>query len=211
VGTLFTGIVEAMGSFLERRPLGEGNRLVFSHPGWNEGLARGASVAVDGCCLSVVVSDAECFAVEATRETLARTRVGRLAKGGPVNLVRPLRLGDRLGGHWVQGHVDGLLRVTRIERVQETCYLATTLPIEARDWVVAQGSVALNGVSLTVLDVEAQGLGVAIIPHTWATTNLAGLTPGDVVHVEYDILAKYVTEALRRRTEPHVPQSPATD
>jgi riboflavin synthase len=198
---LFTGIVEATGSLVERRPLGGGGRLVFTHPGWSQGLEQGASVAVDGCCLSVVGSDAATFAVEATRETLARTRFGALPAGSPVNLERPLRVGDRLGGHWVQGHVDGLLRVGRIERVQETCYLATTLPIEARDWIVAQGSVALNGVSLTVLDVAAGSFRVAIIPHTWAGTNLSALTPGAEVHVEYDILAKYVTEALRRRME----------
>jgi riboflavin synthase len=189
---VFTGIVEAMGTLRERQPLGGGERLLLTHPGWTEGLERGASVAVDGCCLTVVESDAAAFSVEATRETLARTRFGSLTAGSAVNLERPLRLGDRLGGHWVQGHVDGLLTVTRIERVQETCYLATTLPIDARDWIVPRGSVALNGVSLTVLDLIDEGFRVAIIPHTWAVTNLSALAPGAQVHVEYDILAKYV-------------------
>jgi riboflavin synthase len=204
---VFTGIVEAMGTLEERRPLGGGERLLFTHPGWTEGLERGASVAVDGCCLTVVESDPAAFSVEVTRETLARTRFESLTIGSAVNLERPLRLGDRLGGHWVQGHVDGLLTVSRIERVQETCYLATTLPIDARDWIVPRGSVALNGVSLTVLDLIDEGFRVAIIPHTWAGTNLSGLAPGAQVHVEYDILAKYVTEALKRRMETHVPQS----
>jgi riboflavin synthase len=204
---LFTGIVEATGTLLGRHPLGGGERLVVAHPGWREGLERGASVSVDGCCLTVVESDVNTFSVEATRETLARTRFGSLTAGSPVNLERPLRVGDRLGGLWVQGHVDGLLTVTRIERVQETCYLATTLPIEARDWIVPRGSVTLNGVSLTVLDVMREGFRVAIIPHTWASTNLSGLGPGTQVHVEYDILAKYVTEALKRRLEADVAQS----
>ena len=202
---MFTGIVEGLGTLLERRALGRGARLSFAHPGWTEGLELGASVAVDGCCLSVVESDGETFAVEATRETLARTRFGGLAVGEPVNLERPLRVGDRLGGHWVQGHVDGLLEARRIERVQETCYLATTLPIEARDWIAPRGSVALNGVSLTVLDLGPDSFRVAIIPHTWATTNLSRLVPGARLHVEYDILAKYATAALARRLETHVP------
>ena len=208
---MFTGIVEGLGTLLERRPLGGGARLAFSHPGWTEGLELGASVAVDGCCLSVVESDDATFAVEATRETLARTRFGGLAAGEPVNLERPLRLGDRLGGHWVQGHVDGLLEVSGIERVQETCYLATTLPIDARDWIVPRGSVALNGVSLTVLDLGPDSFRVAIIPHTWATTNLSRLVSGARVHVEYDILAKYATAALARRPETNVPPAPPVD
>ncbi|HEY7460303.1 MAG TPA: riboflavin synthase [Gemmatimonadota bacterium] len=208
---MFTGIVEGLGTLLERGPLGGGAGFSFSHPGWTEGLERGASVAVDGCCLSVVASDGETFSVEATRETLARTRFGSLAAGEPVNLERPLRIGDRLGGHWLQGHVDGLVEVRRIERVQETCYLATTLPIEAREWIVPQGSVALNGVSLTVLDIGPDFFRVAIIPHTWATTNLSRLVSGARVHVEYDILAKYATAALARRLELNVPHAPPLD
>jgi riboflavin synthase len=200
---VFTGIVESVGRLIERRPQEGGRRLVFSHPGWTEGVEIGASVAVDGCCLSVVASDASSFTVEATRETLARTRFGALGEGEPVNLERALRLGDRLGGHWVQGHVDGLLEVTAVRLAGETRYVAASVPSEARDLVVAQGSVALNGVSLTVLDVDEMDLmRVAVIPHTWTRTNLSTLEAGALVHVEYDLLAKYVRAALVRGHRP---------
>ncbi len=195
---VFTGIIEAVGFLLERRPLGGGARLVFSHPGWTEGLEAGASVAVDGCCLSVVESAAGSFAVEATRETLARTRFGDLATGGPVNLERPLRLGDRLGGHWVQGHVDGLLEVSAVQREAEVVYLTLPLSEATRDWIAPQGSVALNGVSLTVLDMDDSSFRVAVIPHTWTNTNLSSLASHAPVHVEYDVLAKYVTRVVAR-------------
>jgi riboflavin synthase len=200
---VFTGLVEALGTLVRSVPLGGGSRLTLSHPGWREGLDPGASVAVDGCCLTVVESDSDSFAVEATRETLVRTRFGWLEDGAGVNLERPLKVGEHLGGHWLQGHVDGVLTVSQIERRRETCYLHVTVPAEALDWVVPQGSIALNGVSLTVLDVEREQARVAIIPHTWGLTNLSRLTAGARVNVEYDILAKYVTAALRRWTGAH--------
>lgn len=194
---MFTGIIEGLGSLLSREPLDGGVRLAFSHPRWTDGLEKGASIAVDGCCLTVVAGDRESFSVEATRETLARTRFAGLRKGQLVNLERPLRVGDRLGGHWVQGHVDALLPVVALAGTGETRYLEVALVPEARAWVLPQGSVALNGVSLTVLDVTDGALRVALIPHTWETTNLSQLQAGSHLHVEYDILAKYITAAIR--------------
>jgi riboflavin synthase len=195
---MFTGIVEAIGSISEIQPLDRGRRVTFSHPGWREGLEIGSSISVDGCCLTVVESDAQSFEAELTRETLARTRFGELQPGSAVNLERPLAVGARLGGHWVQGHVDGVLRVRQIEGAGETCYFDINLPVEARDLVVPQGSIALNGVSLTVLEVDVDAFRVALIPHTRTNTTLGRLRAGERVHVEYDILAKYVVNTLNR-------------
>lgn len=189
---MFTGIVEAVGEIVAREPRDGGARLTLSHPGWTDGLDVGASVAVDGCCLTVVDAASGTFSVVATRETLARTRLGALAPGAPVNLERPLRLGDRLGGHWLQGHVDGVLPVASLRREGEVAYLTATVPEEALEWVVPQGSIALNGVSLTVLGVKGPRVRVAVIPHTWAATNLSALRPGHPLNVEYDIVAKYL-------------------
>lgn len=198
---MFTGIVEAVGELLGREPRGGDARLAFSHPGWEEGLEIGASVAVDGCCLTVVERDRASFQVEATRQTLALTRFGDMTAGAAVNLERPLAVGDRLGGHWVQGHVDGLGTVKRISRAGETGWLEVDLPSGAGSLVVPRGSIALNGVSLTVQDVDDTAVRTAVIPHTWANTNLSSLASGAWVHVEYDILAKYVAAALRHHGE----------
>lgn len=194
---MFTGLVEAVGRVRRIAPFGGGARLTLTHPGWGDDLHAGASLAVDGCCLTVVDSDAETFTVEATRETLARTRFAAIGHGEPVNLERPLRVGDRVGGHWVQGHVDAVLPVLGVEAKEETRYIEVGVPSTAQGWVVPQGSIALNGVSLTVLAVQDGAVRVAIIPHTWASTNLSHLERGSTVHVEYDLLAKYVSAALR--------------
>jgi riboflavin synthase len=193
---VFTGLVEAMAPLRERSALDGGLRLAVADPGWDEGLEPGASVAVDGCCLTVASRDPGSFVLELTRETLARTRFASLAEGELLNLERPVKWGGRLGGHWVQGHVDGVVSVTRLEPVGETRYLELGIPPDARRWVVPQGSIALNGVSLTVAEAEEGLIRIAVIPHTWAHTNLSRLEPESRVHVEYDVLAKYVASAL---------------
>ncbi|MBA2564800.1 MAG: riboflavin synthase [Gemmatimonadetes bacterium] len=203
---MFTGLVESQAPLGPIAPFGSGLRLRVADPGWSEGLETGASVAVDGCCLTVTGREGGFFSLDVTRATLGRTRFGSLHEGALVNLERPLAVGARLGGHWVQGHVDGLLRVTQIERAGETCYVDLSLPLEAGEWVVPQGSIALNGVSLTVLDRVSDALRVAIIPHTWSSTNLSAVVPGDTLHVEYDVLAKYVTAAVHRHLGSHVPK-----
>ncbi|MFN2433257.1 MAG: riboflavin synthase [Gemmatimonadota bacterium] len=198
---MFTGLVEGLGTIAGSDPVAGGLRLRVMHPGWSEGLGVGASVAVEGCCLTVVAADPAAFEVDVTRATLERTRFRDLRPGSPVNLERPLAVGGRLGGHWVQGHVDGVLRVERVEGRGETRYLDLIVPDEARELVVPRGSIALDGVSLTVHDAggDPHAARIAIIPHTWTSTTLSRLRPGDGVHVEYDVLARYATAARRSR------------
>jgi riboflavin synthase len=195
---VFTGLVEGTGRLLASVPRADARRLAFSHPGWDSGLEPGASVSVDGCCLTVVASDADRFETDVTGATLARTRFAELEPGEIVNLERPLAAGARLGGHVVQGHVDAVRRVAQMVRRGETCYLAVSVPERELEWVVPRGSIAINGVSLTVGEVDRDLVRLAVIPHTLATTNLSRLREGRPVHVEYDVLAKYVTAAVRR-------------
>ena len=151
----------------------------------------GDSIAVNGCCLTVVDLGPGWWAADVVDETLARTTLGRLRDGDPVNLERPLRLSDRLGGHVVQGHVDG---VGRVESPAPDLVVATA---DTR-YVVEKGSIAVDGVSLTVVDVDDSRFRIAVIPHTAEVTTLGRRRPGDEVNLEFDILAKYVERLLPR-------------
>ena len=159
-------------------------------------LTLGESVAVNGACLTVVERDAESFRFQVGPETLLRTNLGELRPGDRVNLERSLRAGDRLGGHWVQGHVDGVGRVDQRlpEGEWETVWFRC--PSELTMQMVPKGSIAVDGISLTVVAVERERFSVALIPHTLAVTTLGVMKPGDAVNLETDILAKYVQRAL---------------
>ncbi len=182
---MFTGLTEELG-FLERR---DGGRFTFSASVVASGAELGDSVAVNGCCLTVVEVGAGWWSADVVDETLSRTNLGDLRPGDPVNLERPVRLSDRLGGHLVQGHVDGVGEVVTpapdlIVRTPDTRYL------------VEKGAVAVDGVSLTVVGVGDDRFGVALIPHTSAVTTLGRRRAGDRVNLEFDILAKYVERLL---------------
>jgi riboflavin synthase len=161
-----------------------------------EPLALGESVAVCGCCLTVVAAAGDSFAAQAGPETLLRTNLGRKAAGRPVNLERSLRAGDRLGGHFVQGHVDttATLRERRMDGAWE--FLAFTIDPAWTRLMVPKGSIAVDGVSLTLVDVAHNGFSVMLIPHTLAVTTLGALATGDAVNIEADILAKHVAKLL---------------
>jgi riboflavin synthase len=200
---MFTGIVEGQGEVLELAPGpgDQGARIEIGAP-WLEGLRVGDSVAVNGCCLTVTSLRPGGFSADVMAESLARTALGRLEAGSRVNLERPLAVGDRFGGHLVQGHVDGVGTVTALEPLGagpdggESRGLRLRLDPELARYVVTKGSITVNGVSLTVTGVGPDWLGVALIPHTMAVTNLGGLAPGDEVHLEVDVLAKYVEQLL---------------
>jgi riboflavin synthase len=196
---MFTGLVEALGVVRARRTEGPGDHLTVAAPFAAE-LAPGESVAVNGVCLSVVAHDAETFAVQVGPETFARTDLGSLRPGDRVNLERSLRLSDRLGGHLVQGHVDGRGAVAaRLPQGEwETVWF--TCPRELAAQMVPKGSVAVDGVSLTLVDVADDRFSVALIPHTLAHTTLGLKGPGAVVNIETDLLAKYVWKCLEGRT-----------
>jgi riboflavin synthase len=190
---MFTGIIESLGRVVRVDPDGAGGRhLVLAAPAIAAGLAVGASVAVNGACLTVVEHDAEACRFQVGPETLRRTNLGELAAGDRVNLERSLRLGDRLDGHLVQGHVDAVGRVA--ERVRqgdwETVWFAC--PPELTVQMAPKGSVAVDGVSLTLVDVGPDRFSVALIPHTLAHTTLGFKPPGAAVNLETDVLAKYV-------------------
>ena len=196
---MFTGLVECLGRLDRVDVEGSGRRLTIAWPGLESPLTIGESVAVNGCCLTVVASGGESFEVQAGPETLIRTNLGEKRAGDVVNLERSLRVGDRLGGHFVQGHVDttATLRERRAEGEWE--FLAFGLDPVWTDLMVEKGSVAVDGVSLTLVNVEAGGFSVMLIPHTLAATTLGRLRPGDRVNIEADMLAKHVRKLLAVR------------
>jgi riboflavin synthase len=198
---MFTGIVEGTGTVvtMDRPPAGGGAaRLEVEAPWLAGGLAVGDSVAVDGCCLTVVAGGPDRFAADVVAETLRRTALGRLAAGARVNLERPLALGGRLGGHLVQGHVDGVGQVLERRAVGEGGEeVKVELPGDLARYVVEKGSIAVDGVSLTVAGVGDGWFAVALVPHTLATTTLGERAPGDPVHLEVDVVAKYVERLVQ--------------
>jgi riboflavin synthase len=197
---MFTGIVEELGTVESSEQRGDvvrvriGARLVL------EGLAPGGSIAVNGCCLTAVERDGGGFTCELTGETLARTAFGeRLQPGVPVNLERPMRADGRFDGHLVQGHVDGVGRVRALERQGASAVLAVEPPAALERYLVEKGSVAVDGVSLTVAGLAPGAFTVALIPYTLERTTLGGARPGDRVNLEADVIAKYVERMLETR------------
>jgi riboflavin synthase len=200
---MFTGIVEGTGTVagLSVAAEGSGARLEIDAP-WLAGrLQVGESVAVNGCCVTVATATAAGFAADLVAETLRRTALGRLAAGAAVNLERPLALGGRLGGHLVQGHVDGVARVLERTPVGDGEEVRVELPPELERYVVEKGSVAVDGVSLTVAGVGPGWFTVALVPHTLEVTTLGRRRPGDLVQLEVDVVAKYVERLVRPWTE----------
>jgi riboflavin synthase len=194
---VFTGIVEELGSIrrLERR--GDVVRLDVDTRVAREGSGLGASVAVNGVCLTVVGGPPEGLTFEVGPETLARTTLGRLKAGDVVNLERPLRFGAALGGHLVLGHVDGIGTVEVVTRVESTARVRIVLPgPELAPLLVPQGSVAVDGVSLTVAALERRAFEVMVIPHTLAVTTFGTLAPGQAVNLEMDVIGKYLQRSL---------------
>lgn len=193
---MFTGLVEALGRVVDAVEEAGGRRLVLDWPGFDGTLAIGESVAVNGCCLTVVAAEGTRFSVQAGPETLLRTNLGSKAAGDAVNLERSLRVGDRLGGHFVQGHVDTTAALLERRPEGEWDFLAFGLDPEWTPLMVPKGSVAVDGVSLTLVDVGPDRFSVMLIPHTLAVTTLGTLRPGDRVNIEADMLAKHVRKLL---------------
>jgi riboflavin synthase len=192
---VFTGIVEEVGRLRSAEQSGPTTRLEFEATVVLDGSRLGDSIAVNGCCLTLVDRAEGWWAADAVAETLARTNLGRLRPGDPVNLERPVRLADRLGGHLVQGHVDG---VGTIRRRAPDLYVETPAPLLR--YLVEKGSVTVDGTSLTVVAVLANGFEVAIIPHTAAATVLGTKVEGDAVNLEVDVIAKYAERLLAAGT-----------
>ncbi|HVX16903.1 MAG TPA: riboflavin synthase [Acidimicrobiales bacterium] len=190
---MFTGIVEELGSVVSL----DGGRLRVAARKVLDGVALGDSTAVNGCCLTVVAWGDGWWEADLSEETLARTALGGLAPGDPVNLERPVRLADRLGGHLVQGHVDGVGQV-RVAAPD----LEVAAPPDILRYLVPKGSITVDGISLTVVEVRDGSFTVAVIPHTAEVTTLGGRVPGDPVNLEIDVVAKYVERLVDPHTTP---------
>lgn len=194
---MFTGIVETMGR-IESVVEADGART-FEILGdtWVGEVSVGDSIAVDGACLTVESTDAPRFTVTAVETTLKRTRAGSYQSGTPVNLERAARIGDRLDGHFVTGHVDALGRCSSVEMRGTERLVRFEIPEDIDHLTLHRGSITINGVSLTVAEGPENGIiGIAVIPHTWEHTNLSVLRPGDLVNVEADLIGKYVGRML---------------
>jgi riboflavin synthase len=194
---MFTGLIEEVGTIIEAAPDGGAVRLTVAGSTVREGLSVDDSVAVDGCCQTVVALDESSFTMVAVEETLRKTTLGSFAAGRSVNLERALRVGDRLGGHFVQGHVDCVGEVTSAETLESSWIYWITYPGEFASLVIPVGSIAINGVSLTAADVRDNSCMVSIIPHTHDVTTFKSLAAGDRVNVEFDMVGKYIRNFVR--------------
>ena len=199
---MFTGLVEGLGRVAALQTEPAGIRLVVAPPApmlsgaEGDRCQLGDSVAINGCCLTVIEIKHDCWAFQAGTETLSKTNLGRLKVGDSVNLERSLPVNGRLGGHFVQGHVDGVGQVDVIDRDGDWVTMWFRVPLALAQLMVSKGSIAVDGISLTVVNVEQDRFSVALIPHTLAATTLGDRAVGDTVNIETDILGKYVQKLL---------------
>ncbi|RMD87871.1 MAG: riboflavin synthase [Calditrichaeota bacterium] len=198
---MFSGIIEEIGRIERVNKSSRGLRLSISGQEVLKDLAIDDSIAVSGVCLTVVDRDEHTFHVEAVQETLQRTTLGTLKVGDRVNLERALRLSDRLGGHFVQGHVDGVGKVVGFQDQLGGKLLAVQLPENLMKYVIEKGSIAVDGVSLTVVRVAGNTITIALIPHTLDKTTLGTLQVGDRVNIEVDLIGKYIENLLAKSSE----------
>lgn len=198
---MFTGIIEGTGRIAAFEGGADGARLVIDVGVMAESVAVGDSVALNGVCLTVVKIDDSRLAFEAVPETLSRTNLGDLKTGDAVNLERPVRAGGRLDGHIVQGHVDGVGVLVEVAAEGDSWRLGVQTPADLLRYLVEKGSIALDGISLTVAGLREDGFEVVIIPHTWEVTNLSRRSVGERLNLEVDILAKYVERLLAGQRE----------
>lgn len=199
---MFTGIITALGTLREVLPVGGGHdmRLVIGvAPDFLKGAELGCSIACSGICLTAVELNGDSFAADASAETLSRTTMGTWKAGGRINLERSLKLGDELGGHLVSGHVDGVGTVISALPENASVRWRFRVPRDLARLIAVKGSIAVDGVSLTVNEVDGESFGVNIIPHTTAVTSFGTLQPGDGVNIEIDTLARYVARLLEYR------------
>lgn len=203
---MFTGLIEEVGKVLRLARQGEGAHLFVLAQATLQGTRIGDSLAVNGACLTVVEMGETSFAVDCMPETLEHTTIGRLRAGDAVNLERALALGARLGGHLVLGHVDAVGEVLTLRPRGNALEVRISLPTSLHAYVAPKGSIAVDGISLTVTDVTQSDFGLGLIPHTVASTTLASVRAGRLVNLEADVLARYVQQALRSYSDLAAPQ-----
>ena len=197
---MFTGLVEEVGTVVSIVENGGNRRITIKAPYSAKELKKGNSIAVSGVCLTALDIKADAFCADLAKETWTRTSFSRITKGAEVNLELPLKVDARVGGHIVQGHVDGTGRLIGLEPIAnaDDFWMLIDIPEDMEKYVVFKGSIAIEGISLTVAKLEGLRLTIAIIPHTIKMTNLKSLKPGDPVNIETDIVAKYLEKWTRR-------------
>jgi riboflavin synthase len=193
---MFTGIIEEIGTLLKIDLMQGGKRLKISAAKIMDDIKVDDSIAVNGVCLTVVKLEQNSFWAEAVGETLKKTTISKLNQNTNINLERAIRLSDRLGGHLVQGHVNGIGVIKKITRLGENYSAEVQVPAELEKYIIKEGSIAIDGISLTVANITGCNVGLSIIPHTWKNTNLRFRQISDEVNIEVDIIAKYVEKLL---------------
>ena len=196
---MFTGLIEEVGTVVAFHAHDHGAELQISAPGTAKHVSPGESIAVNGCCLTLTSSGDDCLSFDLLQETIARTNLNNLPQNSEVNLERALRADGRVGGHFVQGHVDCVAAILAFSAKGADFRLEIELPETTRHYVAFKGSIALNGISLTVADVLPTSFVVWIIPYTKRHTNLDHADVGDLVNLEFDVLAKYIERMVTRR------------
>ncbi len=203
---MFTGLVEETGELVNKIKTGEGYRLDIKASKVLDDLKIGSSISVNGCCLTVVKRGSSDFSVDVIEETLKKTNLGSLDISGRVNLERPLKTDDRLGGHFVLGHVDTTGVVAEVKELSSSHFMKIKFPEHFAKYLIYVGSVAIDGVSMTVAELEDNSFSVGIIPHTWKETIFSDKKPGTTVNLEFDVLGKYVERIMNEN--PPGSQSP---
>ena len=198
---MFTGLVEKVGEFVNVRQRGNGAELTIKHDAWDEPLVLGESVAVQGVCLTVVKCETESFTCDVLNETLNKTNLGSKKTGDYLNLERAMKVGARFGGHIVSGHVDGLGEISGISTSGDDHLIRITCGNELGEELITKGSIAIDGISLTVTAEDDGWFEVALIPHTWTHTSLSQRKKSDYVNLETDMLGKYVKRYIGAYTQ----------
>ena len=196
---MFTGIIEEIGIIQKIDVIENGKRLKISASKIMDDVKVDDSVAVNGVCLTVIKLEQNSFWAEAVGETLKKTTINKLYQNTNVNLERAVRLSDRLGGHLVQGHVNGIGVIKKINRLGENYYVEVRVPSDLEKYLIKEGSIAVDGISLTIANLTGSLVGISIIPHTWKNTNLRFRQISDEVNIEVDIIAKYVEKLLNAK------------
>jgi riboflavin synthase len=193
---MFTGLVEEKGLLKSKLPTGAGFQFLIEANKVIHGLEIGNSIAVNGCCLTVVKIEDNTFSVDLIEETLNKTNLGLLKPGMKINLERPLLADERLGGHFVLGHIDTVGKIELIKELSNSHWMTISYPDNFKQYLIYVGSVAIDGVSMTVAELKDNKFSVGVIPHTWQETIFADKNVGDTVNLEFDVLGKYVERIM---------------
>ena len=198
---MFTGIVEEIGKIEKTTPIAGGFEIKIKAERVLEDININDSICIDGVCLTVINADKKSFWVDAVGTTLEKSTFNQIQQNTFVNLERSVRLNDRLGGHLVQGHVNGIGIITGIKKLGENYLVKILIPDDLEKYLIKEGSIAINGISLTIADLNSNEISISVIPHTWQNTNLKDKKVNEKVNVEIDILAKYVEKLLAKRND----------